>query len=162
VSGPDALWSGDRLERDLEGGVLTLRIANEERANALTERILDGLAKEIDGARPPEVRVVLLGGAGERHFSSGAALAVRGVAEGLGRGGVGGRGEADGGGDRSRGGGDRGLPLPGGRRRERGRDRRRARARDGLRLAAGARRRALRDAAGAARPRLHGRRAAAI
>ena len=85
MSGPDALSSGDRLERDLEGGVLTLRIANEERANALTERILDGLAKEIDGARPPEVRVVLLGGAGDRHFSSGADLAVRGVEEWLDR-----------------------------------------------------------------------------
>src|SRR5262249_37100449 len=85
VSDPDGLSSRDRLEPELEGGVLTLRIANEERANALTERILDALAKEIDGARPPEVRVVLLGGAGDRHFSSGADLAVRGVEEWLDR-----------------------------------------------------------------------------
>ena len=83
MPGPVDPASGDRLECELEDGVLTLRIANEERANALTERVLDAIVRAIDESRPPEVRVVLIGGAGERHFSSGADLAVRGIDEWL-------------------------------------------------------------------------------
>jgi enoyl-CoA hydratase/carnithine racemase len=53
--------------------VLTLTLANEERANALTSSMLDDLARALGGI-PPDVRVVLLTGAGDRNFSSGVDL----------------------------------------------------------------------------------------
>lgn len=52
-----------------------LRIANEARANALDPGILDALARELQAPRLADARVVLLTGAGERHFSAGLDLA---------------------------------------------------------------------------------------
>lgn len=63
--------SSGRLLVEEDGDVLVLRIANEERANALDDAILDALVSLLEGPRPADARVVLLGGAGERHFSSG-------------------------------------------------------------------------------------------
>lgn len=58
----------------LEDDVLVLRLVNEGRANALTERMLDGLARALDGPATKSARVALLTGDGDRHFSSGAEL----------------------------------------------------------------------------------------
>lgn len=71
----------DRVEHELADGVLVLRIVNEGRANALTERILDQLVRLIDGAAG--VRVAILTGDGDRHFSSGAELGQEPVNEWL-------------------------------------------------------------------------------
>ncbi|MEW6581473.1 MAG: enoyl-CoA hydratase-related protein [Actinomycetota bacterium] len=61
------------VRRSFEDGVLTLVIANEARANALTAGMLEELASAL--GRPPDgTRVVLLRGAGERHFSAGVDL----------------------------------------------------------------------------------------
>ena len=49
-----------------------LRLVNEGRANALTERTLDGLVRVLDGPQAKSARVALLTGDGDRHFSSGA------------------------------------------------------------------------------------------
>jgi enoyl-CoA hydratase len=64
-----------------EGAALVLRIANEARANALDEAILDDLASLLEGPRPAAARVVLLAGAGDRHFSAGLDLGDRGADE---------------------------------------------------------------------------------
>jgi enoyl-CoA hydratase/carnithine racemase len=60
-----------------EDGALVLRIANETRANALDEAILDDLVSLLEGPRPAGVRAVLLAGAGDRHFSAGLDLGDR-------------------------------------------------------------------------------------
>jgi enoyl-CoA hydratase/carnithine racemase len=73
VSGADG-----RVEAELEGGVLTLRLANANRANALDEPMLAALVRELGDAQARGARVVLLAGAGERHFSAGLDLAGRG------------------------------------------------------------------------------------
>ena len=49
-----------------------VRIANETRANALDEPLLEGLVSLLNGPRPAEVRAVLLAGAGDRHLLGGA------------------------------------------------------------------------------------------
>jgi enoyl-CoA hydratase/carnithine racemase len=67
-----------RVEAELEGGVLTLRLAHPERANALDEPMLAALIGHLARAEERGARVVLLGGAGERHFSAGLDLAARG------------------------------------------------------------------------------------
>ena len=64
----------DRVEHALEDGVLVLRLVNEDRANALTERMLDGLVRVLEGPQAKSARVALLTGDGDRHFSSGAEL----------------------------------------------------------------------------------------
>ncbi|MGE3140422.1 MAG: enoyl-CoA hydratase/isomerase family protein, partial [Thermoleophilia bacterium] len=63
--------SSGRLLVEQDGDVLVARIANEARANALGETILDDLVSLLEGRRAAEARVVLLTGAGDRHFSSG-------------------------------------------------------------------------------------------
>ncbi len=60
-----------RLLVEEEGDALVVRIANEARANALDDAILDALVSLLEGPRTAAARVVLLSGAGERHFSSG-------------------------------------------------------------------------------------------
>ena len=58
------------------GGVLTLTIDREERRNALDRATLDELEAGLRAASvDPEVRVVVLRGAGERAFCAGADLA---------------------------------------------------------------------------------------
>ena len=59
--------SGRLLVED-DDDALVVRIANEGRANALDEPILDALASLLEGPRAAAARVVLLAGAGERHF----------------------------------------------------------------------------------------------
>lgn len=56
-----------------EGPVLTLTLANEVRANALTLGMLDELRSALGGVRP-DVRAVLLTAEGDRTFSSGVDL----------------------------------------------------------------------------------------
>lgn len=55
---------------DSDDTVLTLRFSNPARANALTPGVLDELVHALE-RRATDVRVVLLGGAGDRHFSAG-------------------------------------------------------------------------------------------
>lgn len=73
----------DGVEHSLENGVLVLRLRNERRANALTERMLDQLARALGGPEAREARVALLTGTGDRHFSSGAELGQEPPAEWL-------------------------------------------------------------------------------
>lgn len=63
--------SSGRLLVEEDGAVLVARIANEGRANALDDVILDDLVSLLEGPRLAAARVVLLTGAGDRHFSSG-------------------------------------------------------------------------------------------
>ena len=69
--------TGGRLLVEQESDALVARIANESRANALDEAILDDLVSLLEGPRAAAARVVLLAGAGERHFSSGLDLGER-------------------------------------------------------------------------------------
>ena len=55
-------------------GVLVLRVVNEPRANALTERMLDQMVRVLDGPDAANARAAVMIGAGEKHFSSGAEL----------------------------------------------------------------------------------------
>lgn len=56
----------------LDNGVLSLVIANEARANAMTQQMTQTLSRELDRAeQDDEVRVVLISGAGDRAFCSG-------------------------------------------------------------------------------------------
>jgi enoyl-CoA hydratase/carnithine racemase len=60
-----------RIDTEARDGILTLRIANPDRANALDDAMLARLAAAFSGPEAREARVVLLGGAGDRHFSAG-------------------------------------------------------------------------------------------
>lgn len=68
---------GGRLLIEEDGGALIVRIANESRANALDDAILDALVSLLEGPRPATARVVVLAGAGDRHFSAGLDLGER-------------------------------------------------------------------------------------
>lgn len=75
---PTEIPSSDgHLEIEEDGSVLIVRIANPSRANALDDAILDGLVSLLEGPRATDARAVLLGGAGDRHFSSGLDLGER-------------------------------------------------------------------------------------
>ncbi len=69
--------SGGRLDVEEDGHALIVRIANESRANALDDAILDALVSLLEGPRAAAARVVVLTGAGDRHFSAGLDLADR-------------------------------------------------------------------------------------
>jgi enoyl-CoA hydratase/carnithine racemase len=69
--------SGGVLQVEEDGHALIVRIANESRANALDDAILDALVSLLEGPRAAAARVVLLAGAGERHFSAGLDLGER-------------------------------------------------------------------------------------
>lgn len=56
-----------------DGAVLTVTLANERRANALTMGMLDDISRTL-GSLDPDVGVVLVTGAGGKSFSSGADL----------------------------------------------------------------------------------------
>lgn len=63
--------SGD-IRSTLADGVLSLVIANEARANAMTQHMTEALGRELDRAeQDDEIRVVLISGAGDRVFCSG-------------------------------------------------------------------------------------------
>jgi enoyl-CoA hydratase/carnithine racemase len=55
----------------LLGDVFVVQLSNPRRANAITEGMLEELAGVLRGPGPREARMVLLGGGGDRHFSSG-------------------------------------------------------------------------------------------
>jgi enoyl-CoA hydratase/carnithine racemase len=74
---PPETPSSGRLLVEEDGDALVVRIANEARANALDDPILDSLVSLLEGPRASAARVVLLSGAGERHFSSGLDLGDR-------------------------------------------------------------------------------------
>jgi enoyl-CoA hydratase/carnithine racemase len=89
---PEDLGNGDRevlLERD--GPVATLTINRPERRNALSSKVLDGLRTGVAQAKAdPDVRVLVLTGAGDKAFCAGADLVgpspVTGGATGAGEG----------------------------------------------------------------------------
>lgn len=58
----------------MQDGVLVLRLVNEGRANALTERMLDQLARALASPDGRRARAAIVTGDGDRHFSSGAEL----------------------------------------------------------------------------------------
>ena len=67
----------DELTINLEGGVLWLTINRPDRGNALPYYVRNELINQFEEAhRDPAVRCVVLTGAGERHFCTGADLAV--------------------------------------------------------------------------------------
>ena len=68
---------GGHLQVEEDGRALIVRIANEGRANALDDAILDALVSLLEGPRAARARVVVLAGAGERHFSAGLDLGER-------------------------------------------------------------------------------------
>jgi len=78
---PEPPLSSGRLLVDEEGAALVVRFDNEGRANALDDAMLDALASLLEGPRPASSPAVLLGGAGERHFSAGLDLAERSAEE---------------------------------------------------------------------------------
>jgi enoyl-CoA hydratase len=69
--------SGGHLQIEEDGHVLIVRIANESRANALDDAILDALVSLLEGPRAAAARAIVLAGAGERHFSAGLDLGER-------------------------------------------------------------------------------------
>lgn len=69
----------DRVEQSLHDGVLVLSLINEERANALTERMLEQLARALASPEARTARAAILTGSGDRHFSSGAELGTEGA-----------------------------------------------------------------------------------
>lgn len=69
--------SGGRLDIEDDGRTLIVRIANESRANALDDAILGDIVSLLEGPRAAAARVILLAGAGERHFSAGLDLGER-------------------------------------------------------------------------------------
>jgi enoyl-CoA hydratase len=75
-----ATGQGGRIEAALEDGVLTVRLANEDRANALDDGMLVALAERLRAPEAAGARAVLLAGAGERAFSAGLDLAGRDAA----------------------------------------------------------------------------------
>jgi enoyl-CoA hydratase/carnithine racemase len=60
-----------RLDTARDGAVLVLRIANEARANALDDGILDALVAALQEDRRRDARALVLTAAGSRTFSSG-------------------------------------------------------------------------------------------
>lgn len=64
----------DRVESSLHDHVLVVRLVHEGHANALTERMLDQLARVLQSPEAREARAAILTGDGDRHFSSGAEL----------------------------------------------------------------------------------------
>lgn len=65
------------LQIEDDGRALIVRIANEGRANALDDAVLDALVSLLEGPRAAAAAVVLLAGAGDRHFSAGLDLGER-------------------------------------------------------------------------------------
>ena len=65
----------DTVLRDKRGHVLTLTINRADRRNAINEAVIDGLAAGWrDGTADPEIRAIVLTGAGDRAFCAGADL----------------------------------------------------------------------------------------
>ncbi len=63
--------AGEVLVEPATEGVAVIRLSNPSRANAITGAMLRDLAGALAGPAVADARCVLLGGAGERHFSSG-------------------------------------------------------------------------------------------
>jgi enoyl-CoA hydratase/carnithine racemase len=73
--------SSGRVLVEPSGPVLTLRISNPERANALDDGILEQLEAVLEGPEIESSRVALLTGAGDRAFSAGVAIDPGGADE---------------------------------------------------------------------------------
>lgn len=73
--------SGGRLLVEEDGDTLVVRMVNEGRANALDDALLDSLVSLLQGPRAAAARVVILSGAGDRHFSAGLDLGERSADE---------------------------------------------------------------------------------
>ena len=73
--------SGGHLLVEEDGAALVVRMTNESRANSLDDPLLDALVSLLEGPRAAAARVVLLGGAGDRHFSAGLDLGERSADE---------------------------------------------------------------------------------
>ncbi|HWH13556.1 MAG TPA: enoyl-CoA hydratase/isomerase family protein [Miltoncostaeaceae bacterium] len=76
---PDAPPDAPRLDVARDGTAVVARIHNPARANALDSGILDALAR-LAQAPPDDARLMVLTGAGDRHFSSGLDLGEDGGA----------------------------------------------------------------------------------
>ena len=69
----------DTVLYERDGGVATVTLNRPERMNSLTVELMNALAERLrEAADDPEVRVVVLTGAGARAFSAGADLAPPG------------------------------------------------------------------------------------
>lgn len=71
--------SGGKIDAQRRDHVLELRITNPERANALERGMLEQLVDLLSVEGIGDARVVLLGGHGDRHFSSGLDLRGDGI-----------------------------------------------------------------------------------
>ena len=61
------------VQKSLEDGILTLTIHRPEALNALNRNVIDALSAALEAAQDnPEVRVIVLTGAGEKAFVAGA------------------------------------------------------------------------------------------
>lgn len=73
--GGDGDGGGSELLYDVADGVATLTINRPERRNALSWAVIEGLRAHVAAARAdPDVRVLVLTGAGDRAFCAGADL----------------------------------------------------------------------------------------
>ncbi|HVW79328.1 MAG TPA: enoyl-CoA hydratase-related protein [Mycobacteriales bacterium] len=71
--------ANDDLLTELDGRVLRLTINREDKRNALSAAVMQGMLDAVAAASDdPQIRVVVLASAGERVFCSGADLAVMG------------------------------------------------------------------------------------
>ena len=75
---PEGVVVDDELTANLENGVLWLTINRADKGNAVPYYVRDRLTQWfLDGHADLEIRAIVLTGAGERHFCTGADLTVR-------------------------------------------------------------------------------------
>ena len=78
VPPPDGVNVDEELTANLENGVLWLTINRADKGNAIPYYVRDRLTQWfLDGHSDLEIRAIVLTGAGERHFCTGADLTVR-------------------------------------------------------------------------------------
>ena len=71
------MQASEELRVRREGGVLWLTIAREERRNAMSAAVIDGLTQQLQqSGRDRSLRAIVLTGAGEKAFCAGADLAT--------------------------------------------------------------------------------------
>jgi len=78
VPPPEGVNVDEELTANLENGVLWLTINRADKGNAIPYYVRDRLTQwSLDGHADLEIRAIVLTGAGERHFCTGADLTVR-------------------------------------------------------------------------------------
>ena len=78
VPPPEGVNVDEELTANLENGVLWLTINRADKGNAIPYYVRDRLTQWfLDGLADLEIRAIVLTGAGERHFCTGADLTVR-------------------------------------------------------------------------------------